>query len=369
MIRPSLALIGLLLGGVIFSAGCGGTGHSAPTDPPPTVIGPKAVLLRTPESFSRISVAFSPDGRTVAAGRVDSPGAVVSLCDVATQQERATITGPITESCTVAFSPDGKNLAVGLDRAIKFYDPETAQERTQSVVEDVTDCGCWAFSADGRRLAAATATGDLIVWDFGSGRRLETVGVTAPTLRGIAVSPDGKRVASLSDGPMVCHRIGGGFFGFGARGWACGPDHGIVRLFDVASGQERATLKHEGTVDSVSISPDGKLLASGGGLTAKVWDIATGHVCTIIRAESGLGVDYVSFSPDGRTLAVGIGSLDSRSQNSEVRLWDMSRGRVRAVLRGEMGEVHSLAFAPDGKVLVTGSGEAVVLWDLAMGSF
>ncbi len=46
----------------------------------------------------------------------------------------------------------------------------------------------------------------------------------------------------------------------------------------------------------------------------------------------------------------------------------MERGRVRAVLRGELGMVHSLAFDPNGKTLVTGSGTAAVLWDLATAS-
>jgi WD40 repeat protein len=362
MRRQSAAVIGLLLGGAVLGAVCGRGGRPASTDPPHAVIGPRAVLLRTPESFGRISVAFSPDGRTVAAARVDFPGTVVSLHDLASGREKATIKGPVAESCTVAFSPDGESLAVGLDRAIKFYDPETTQERTRSAINDVNDCVCWAFSADGRRLVAATTTGDLIVWDIGSGHRLASVREPTPTLRGVAVSSDGKWVASLSDGPTVCHRIGGGFFGFGASGWACGPGHGLVRLFDAASGLERATLEHEGRVNSVSFSPDGKLLASGGGRTAKLWELDTGKVRTVIQAGDALYVDCVSFSPDGRTLAIGVGSGDSRG---EVKLWDMSQGHVRAVLKGEMGDVRSLAFAPDGKALVAGSGEAVVLWDLS----
>jgi WD40 repeat protein len=68
-------------------------------------------------------------------------------------------------------------------------------------------------------------------------------------------------------------------------------------------------------------------------------------------------------------LAIGVGSRDFGGSHGEVKLWEMSRGRVRAVLKGEMGKVRSLAFTPDGKALVTGSGEAVVLWDLAMGPY
>jgi hypothetical protein len=80
MTRPFLAAIGLLLGGVVLVAGCGRTAPPAPAGPPPTVIGPGAVLLRIPDPFghmsSEMSVAFSPDGGTPAIG-VGSREAVV----------------------------------------------------------------------------------------------------------------------------------------------------------------------------------------------------------------------------------------------------------------------------------------------------
>jgi WD40 repeat protein len=141
-----------------------------------------------------------------------------------------------------------------------------------------------------------------------------------------------------------------------------------VRLFDVTTGQEKASLKHKWTAHSVSFSPDGKLLASGGGGSAKLWDLVTGKSRTLLTVESGLDVYCVSFSPDDQTLAIGVGSRDIDGSHGEVRLWDMRLGCLRAVLTGNMGRVRSLSFAPDGKALVTGSREAVVLWDLAMGS-
>lgn len=254
MARPSVAA-GVLLGSASLIAVSGLGGHPKSTDPPPAVIGPRAVFLRTPDSYSRISVAFSPDGRTVAAGRMESSGTVVSLCDLATRRERTTIKGPSAESCVVAFSSDGRTLAVVFDRAIKFYGTETAQERNPPIGEDPTPCVSWAVSSDGRGIAATTATGDLLAWEFDSGRRLASVREPSETLVGVAVSPDAKWLVSLSTGPLVCHRTGGGLFGWGPKGWACGPDHGIIRLFEVASGRERATFKHEGTADSVSFSP------------------------------------------------------------------------------------------------------------------
>jgi WD40 repeat protein len=374
MARPSVAVIGLLLGGasVIAVSGLGGRPRSA--DPPPAAIGPKAVLLRTPDSFGHtafeMSVAFSPDGRTVAAGRREASGTVVSLCDVASGRERATIKGPFAESCAVAFSPDGRTLAVGLQRAVKLYDPDTGRERSELTAEDAYDCVCLAYSPDGGRLAAATGMGYVIVWDIGAARSLGSFKAHTRSLRGVSLSPDGRLVASASDGPIVCHYSGPCGLPpriFGVSEVGCGPDFGIVRLFDVATGRETASLKHKWTAHSVSFSPDGQLLASGGGGVAKLWDLATGNASTIIEAGDGLDVYCVSFSPDGRTLAVGVGSEDFHGSQGEMRLWDMQAGRVRAVLRGEMDKVRSLAFAPDGEALVTGSGEAVVLWDLARG--
>ena len=214
MARPAVAAIGLLLSGATLCVVALWNGRTASTGPPPVVIGPKAVLLRTPDSFGLTAVAFSPDGRTVAAGRMESSGTVVSLCDVASGQERATIKASSVESCAIAFSPDGK------------------------------------------------------------------------------------------------------------------------------------------------------LLASGGGGAAKLWDLATESASTIIEAGDGVEVYCVSFSPDGLTLAVGVGSRDFGGSRGEVRRWDLKMGHVRVVLRRGMGRVRSLAFSPDGKALVTGSGEAVVLWDL-----
>jgi WD40 repeat protein len=367
MARPAVAVIGLLLSGATLCVVALWNGRTASTGPPPVVIGPKAVLLRTPDSFGHTAVAFSPDGRTVAAGRVESSGAVVSLCDLASGRQRATIKGSSVEFCAVAFSPDGRTLAVGKNQGVSLYDPDTGHERASLDAEYAFDPLGLAFSSDGRRLAAATVLGRVIVWDIGTSRKPVTIEAHTRSVEGVSLSPDGQLVASASDGPIVCHWYGP--FGlppqvFGVAGVGCGPDYGIVRLFDLSTGQELGNLKHKARAHSVSFSPDGKLLASGGGGAAKLWDLAAGSASTIIDSGDGVEVYCISFSPDGLTLAVGLGSRDSGGSRGEVRLWDLKMGHVRAVLSGRRGKVRSLAFSPDGKALVTGSGEAVVLWDL-----
>jgi WD40 repeat protein len=188
------------------------------------------------------------------------------------------------------------------------------------------------------------------------------------SLRGLAISPDGMLAASASDGPIICHARGPlglapGIFGTISIG--CGPDYGIVRLFDIATGNERATLKHDWTAYSVTFSPDGKLLASGGGGVATLWDPATNKARIVTKVESERDVYSVAFSPDGHTLAVGVGSRDFRGSYGDVRLCDVASGRVRALLQSKQaGKIRSLAFAPDGKTLATGSSQAVLLWDV-----
>ena len=133
MPRRLLAVIAVLLGEALLFVGWGYSGHLGWTDPPPAVICPKTVLLRTPDSSGygslEMSVAFSSDGLTVAAGRLESSGTVVSLRDVASGRETGIIkgNGTIAEACAVAFSPDGRTLAVGEYQGVSLYDPVTGQ--------------------------------------------------------------------------------------------------------------------------------------------------------------------------------------------------------------------------------------------------
>ena len=182
------------------------------------------------------SVAFEPRGAILASGGGDQ---TIRLWSAASGELLATLNGHGSTVHQLAFSPDGKTLASagGFDKTCRLWDVETAQLRT--VLDRHTDAVlCVAFSPDGRRLASGGYDGAIHIWTV-DGAQFETEWkLGRDVVRSVAFSPDGRQLA-------------------------CAGDDQLIRLWDVATKKQASALKgHTAAVHTVAFAPDGTRLAS-----------------------------------------------------------------------------------------------------------
>jgi WD40 repeat protein len=195
-----------------------------------------------------------------------------------------------------------------------------------------------------------------------------------PSVRSLAVSPDGARVAASAWDAQLKHHlsvcdVASGERLFAAQGhvlayspdgrWLAvgAADEKTVLLLDARTHETAARFRgHEKFVFKAAFSPDSRRLATcGSDRTVRVWQIGSGE-CQVLHGHTD-EVFAAAFHPDGRRLATG-------GRDRAVWLWDLARGEEVARLPGHTSFVWSLAFSPDGATLASGSGDTTVrLWD------
>jgi WD40 repeat protein/uncharacterized caspase-like protein len=290
-------------------------------------------------SDSVLSVAFSPDGTTVASGSADTT--VRFIDPLSANAMGAPITGHTSPVSAVRFSPDGEMLASagsgGGERAVRLWNVGDRGVIGQLTghLDSVYDV---VFSPDGTMLATASADATVRLWGSSSRKQIASLRGHSGSVRAVTFSPDGKLLASA------------------------GAD-GTVRLWDVERRAPIASLKARDDVSAVAFSPDGKVVASGGREnTVRLWDVdgrrAKGAI-DIVSSSTGW-VRSLAFSPDGRALAAG--SVDNR-----IRIWDAASGELLVELTGHNNSVNDIAFrqGTGSELLLASAGDRTVrLWNL-----
>jgi WD40 repeat protein len=262
---------------------------------------------------------------------------------------RLELSGNFGAVFSLAFSPASQWLAAGTaDKQIHLFDVSRNEVvRTMSghlqIVKGV------AFSPDSKILASASLDKTAKLWDTFTGNEIRTLSGHSGGLTCVAFSPDGLTLASSS--------------------W----DTSVI-IWDVHTGNPLQKLSgHGNKVNSVAFSPDGRLLASASDDGAVLlWDPQTGKLVRSLPKVNAR-VESLAFSPDGKFLASGASRnhLSKSSHYGGIRVWDLEVMSAVSAFEKYRGNVHMLAFKPDGTVLASAEWPSdprgnsfVTFWDI-----
>ncbi len=315
------------------------------------------------------SVVFSPDGNTI----VSCGGDNIHLWDSHTNQLLKTLIGHNESVNCVVFSQDGETIvSASNDRTIRLWNVKT-REHIKTLMGHTDSVNSVVFSSDNETIASAGNDRTIRLWNANTGELLKTLKGHIENVNTIAFSPDGNTVASGS-GRLV-------YLGDREDAGTCLGQE--IRLWNANTGKFIKTLTgHTSVVNSVVFSPDGDTIASGSGQwmgyegkasageEVRLWNAHTGELIKTLTGHKDV-VSSVAFSPDGNLVVSGDwydwdGHFTSGTWSGEIRVWDAHTGEHLKSLKGHTGGVSSLAFSSDGKILASGRTDGtILLWDFS----
>ncbi len=306
---------------------------------------PEKPTLGFPLGGSPLVLAFTPDGKRIASasdkgqvqlGSLD--GNAIALADAG---------GSVR---SLAATADGKRVAVWAEKWVRTFELVGDRFEERSAVT-LADSSAVVFAPDLETFAAVDEGQTVRLLETATGKQLFTVAGGGPT---VAFRADGKLLALMTEtGTLRSVKLDG-------RAPEVGP--GLALPIEPAG------------VSWAVFAPDlQELICATTAGTVALWDLAPPkpRVRGVLQGPKRVA-HAVAFAPDGRTLAVG-GLFPRMSEgeagNGGVELWNLASlpPARRATLRSHTKEVTSVAFSPNGRLLISGSDERAVLWDLVGG--
>ena len=197
--RIDIACPQAVLRSLIFSpdgemmAGCFSNGEIKVWD---TRIGKELHSMNTGHDYDHRSIAFSPDGKTLASQKED----IVNRLDVTTYQLSVLGNRRPREISCIAYAPDGQRLAIGWSKQIEFWDTATDQQ-TAILLGQGGDIRSLAFAPDGRTVASGSNVGEVRLWDMATKQELFSLAGHTGSVNCMSFSPDGKTLATAGAKP------------------------------------------------------------------------------------------------------------------------------------------------------------------------
>jgi WD40 repeat protein len=236
---------------------------------------------------------------------------------------------------SVAWRPDGSIVALGGFKEVRLIDPGKPDVPVASLSGHADAVRALAFTADGKRLAAAGGApgrrGQVLIWDVDARKVVATISGHLDCVYGLAISPDGALIATSSYDKLI-------------------------KLWDAGTGKEVRTLKdHIDAVYALAFTPDGKRLISGAAdRSVKVWDPATGERLYTMSDPLD-GINAIAVDPTGNRVAAG--GLDKT-----IRIWTLGEksGTLVHTLIAHEDAILQLAWSSDGKTLASSGADRTI---------
>jgi WD40 repeat protein len=328
-------------------------------------------------------LALTRDGKTLALATTDPmrggvDNAFISVWNTATGKSTIFGKGFVAQGRTLVFSPKGEYLAGAMaDKTIKVWrgvaSKDGAAGKELAVLKGHTESvNFLAFSPDGKTLASTHGipnanrigwnAGEIKLWDMPKGTEKASFRAHKARVTAMAFTPDGKFLVTGGGG----HFIGG-------------ESDASIKFWNLATLKETGTLKgHKSAIHALALTADGRYLVSASGdNTIRVWNVALGLQVAQMHGD-GITVDGAVLTANDTVLLT--------SGGQQVKIWDFrpaadgiglapppnqtlpSEPRQRAVLKGAQAGPAGLAFAPDGKTLLSVSvDKSLRQWDVATG--
>jgi WD40 repeat protein len=290
-------------------------------------------------------LAFSPDGQQLvsvsSANKSTIETGSLTLWDINTRTLR--YSQDLNGFYGAVFSPQDDILAYANLNKIIVLDLVNLENQIVLEGQLSTTIFDLAFSPDGHSLVSSNMQGDVILWDLSSSHRLRYLigNKTDDWVTSIDFVPDTQSFATT---------------------WLY---NSAVDFWDVTSGQHVDVFGSVATGGgrSLSFSPDGKLLATGGdNQTVLLWDIAQKRTIGSPLTGHTSSVTGLAFSPDGKYL------VSSAFGDAEIRLWDVEEyALVKTFNASDFADnkIVSVVFSPDGKSFAAcGISDNIIIWEV-----
>ena len=341
-------------------------------------------------------LAFSPNAEILASGSTDK---TVQLWNTATGEPIATLTGHINGIVALAFSPDGKTLAsASADGTVRFWNTKTSDPLPTCITGHMKQVKSVVFSHDGSTLTSAAFNGIITFWNLKTSEKSTSqVPADRDWFTTLTFSPDGTKLANIgAEGNVILGSAGS---------WRSDP---LIRLTEVSTGHEIATITDSLNPTNLTFSLDGKTVAFGSLGKIRLWNTETDISLDIslldqndvqkaphhvhrkgnlalppgMRPHEMPTIGALVFSPDGSRLV-------SATMEGMIQMWDPETGIELTSLieqdpEGVKYEVKDggmmvetsykdpilvLAFSPNGKLLAAGSHQRIRLWNMETGNW